>query len=68
MLAFDGASTIEPQDSLAITVGFEYRLSELLGLDFVLFNATSDVDGRLQGTVWIRGFLRATPSRGEKND
>ena len=53
MLAFDGTLTIEPQDSGALTVGYEYRLNELLGFDFVLLNAKSDVDGRLRGTFWI---------------
>jgi outer membrane protein W len=53
MLAFDGTLTLEPQDTIAFTVGYEYRWSDLLGLDFTLLSATSDVDGRLQGTFWI---------------
>lgn len=53
MLAFDGTLTIEPQDSGALTIGYEYRLNDLLGFDFVLLNATSDVDGRARGTFWI---------------
>jgi len=53
MLAFDGTLTVEPQDAIGLTVGYEYRWSELLGLDFTLLTATSDVDGRLRGTFWI---------------
>jgi outer membrane protein W len=53
MLSFDGKLTLEPQDSGAVTVGYEYRMNELLGFDFVLLNAKSDVDGRLRGTFWI---------------
>jgi outer membrane protein W len=53
MLAFEGTLTIEPQDTYGFTVGYEYSLIDFLGFDFVLLNATSDVDGRLLGTYWI---------------
>ena len=53
MLAFDGTMTIEPQDAAALTIGYEYRFRDRLGIDVTLLRTTPDVDGRLRGTYWI---------------
>ena len=53
MLAFDGTLTLEPQGQAAIFLGYERRFTDLLGLEFTTWSARHDVDGRLQGTVWL---------------
>ena len=53
MLAFDGELTVEPQQASALTVDYEYRWSDRVGIDIGLFRLKSDVDGRARGTFWI---------------
>lgn len=52
-LAFDGTLTLEPQSEAALFVGYERRLTDLLGVEFTLWGAEHDVDGQLKGTAWL---------------
>jgi hypothetical protein len=51
--SFFGDATIEPQSGTGLALEYEYRWSELIGLDFALWSAEHDVDVRLRGTLTI---------------
>lgn len=52
-LAFAGSLTLESQSAASPFLGYERRFTDLLGLEFTVWSADHDVDGRLQGTAWL---------------
>lgn len=52
-LAVDGTLEIEAKGAVGLALGYEYRATQLVGIDANLFRANLDVDGRIQGTYWI---------------
>jgi len=52
-LEFSGTLTVEADDALGFAFGYERRLTDLIGLDFNLFQANHDVDGTLSGIARI---------------
>lgn len=53
MLSIEGTLTLEPQSEIALLLAYERRFTDLFGLEFVVWNAKHDLDGRFQGEYWL---------------
>ena len=53
MLSLEGTLTLEPQSEVALLLGYERRIRDLFGLEFVMWNAKHDVDGQFSGEYWL---------------
>lgn len=53
MLSLEGTLTLEPQSEVALLLGYERRVTDLFGVEFMVWNAKHDVDGRFNGEYWL---------------
>lgn len=53
MLSLEGTLTLEPQGEIALLLGYERRVTDLFGVELMVWNAKHDVDGSFDGEYWL---------------